>query len=347
MSYSALQKPLALAGGALALYFGLRYLLPLILPFLLGAGLALAAEPLVRWGEKRVGLPRPAAAGAGVSALLLAAALLAVLVGRLALRELASLMDDLPDLEAAAGQALTALEDGLVFLADRSPEGVRPVLLRCATDLSGQGAAVLQGLVRRAPGAISGLLARVPDVLLALGTGVLSAFFFSARLPKLRQRLSQALPESWRQRLAALRQCRAALGGWLRTQVKLGALTMLISAAALTWMRVRHSLLWAMGIALVDAAPLLGSGTVLLPWSLVAFLEGKGARALGLLGTYCLCALTRSILEPKLLGRQLGIDPLATLAALYVGYRLLGVAGILLAPMAAVVGMALVQAREG
>ena len=78
---------------------------------------------------------------------------------------------------------------------------------------------------------------------------------------------------------------------------------------------------------------ILGTGTVLVPWSVVSFLQGDTPRALGILGIYITAALTRSMLEPKLLGQHLGLDPLVTLIALYIGYRLWGVGGMLLAPV--------------
>lgn len=85
----------------------------------------------------------------------------------------------------------------------------------------------------------------------------------------------------------------------------------------------------------MDAFPVLGTGTVLLPWSLICLLQRDGARAAGILGLYITAAVLRSVLEPRLVGRQLGLDPLAALAALYTGYRLWGVAGMLLMPMLA------------
>ena len=98
-------------------------------------------------------------------------------------------------------------------------------------------------------------------------------------------------------------------------------------------LRIPDALLWASGICLVDAFPILGTGTVLLPWSLLCFLQADTARAIGLISTYVAVTLTRSLLEPKFLGRHLGLDPLVTLLALYAGFRLWGIGGMILAPL--------------
>ena len=86
----------------------------------------------------------------------------------------------------------------------------------------------------------------------------------------------------------------------------------------------------------MDALPVLGTGTVLVPWSLVCLLQGDTVRGIGLLGVYAAASLTRSVLEPRFIGRQLGLDPLVTLLAMYAGYRLWGLAGMILAPLLAV-----------
>ena len=93
----------------------------------------------------------------------------------------------------------------------------------------------------------------------------------------------------------------------------------------------------------MDALPVLGSGTVLLPWALFSLLQGQLPRALGLLATYACAALTRSTLEPRLVGRHLGLDPLVTLACLYLGYRLWGFGGMILSPMLGSIAMELAR----
>ena len=133
--------------------------------------------------------------------------------------------------------------------------------------------------------------------------------------------------------LDSARRMRGVLGKWLLAQCKLMSITFAIVAAGLTLLRIPSSLLWALLVALVDALPILGTGTVLVPWSVVSFLQGDTPRALGILGIYITAALTRSMLEPKLLGQHLGLDPLVTLIALYIGYRLWGVGGMILAPL--------------
>ena len=104
---------------------------------------------------------------------------------------------------------------------------------------------------------------------------------------------------------------------------------------------VPRAVFWAALVAAVDAVPMLGTGLVLGPWAAVSFLQGDNLRGAGLLGIYGVAAMTRTVLEPRLVGRQLGLDPLVTLAALYLGFRLWGLPGLLLAPVVAAAGKSL------
>ena len=102
-------------------------------------------------------------------------------------------------------------------------------------------------------------------------------------------------------------------------------------------LRVEPAVLLAGLTALVDALPIFGSGTVLVPWGIWALLSGDLLRGFGLLFLYGLVTLVRSLLEPRLVGRRAGLPPLVALISMYGGFRLFGILGLLLAPLAAVV----------
>jgi predicted PurR-regulated permease PerM len=111
-------------------------------------------------------------------------------------------------------------------------------------------------------------------------------------------------------------------------------------------MKLPNALLWAMLVTTVDILPILGVGTVLVPWSLVSYLQGSPAKAVTLLCIFLVVWLVRSMLEPKLIGRELGLDPLVTLLCIYGGFRLWGIIGMLLAPLAAICVVQLWRIRQ-
>ena len=316
------------------LWLTVKFLLPLLSPFLLGALLALAAAPTVAVLCPGARWPRAVSTAVGVSMAFCFLALLLLILCAFALRQLKALAGVLPDLEETAKAGLTLVQTRLLELAAHAPKGIRPLLEDNVRTLLADSGSLLGKLTAWLLGLAGSLLAHVPDSALGLGTAILSAFLISAKLPRIRKWLCQRIPnEQLRSALETARRMRKVLLRWLLAQCKLMSITFAIVAAGLTLLRIPSSFLWALLVALVDALPILGTGTVLVPWSVVCFLQGDTPRALGILGIYITAALTRSMLEPKLLGKHLGLDPLVTLIALYIGYRLWGVGGMILAPL--------------
>lgn len=339
--YNGIRKAFSLLFFLLAVWLGIQFLLPLLFPFLLGGALALAAEPMVAFLCRSLRLRRGAAAGIGVTAAFCLIVLLLMLLCALIVRELGVLVSILPSLEQAAAGGIAALSGWAMELVSRLPGGLRDLLSPGITEFFSGSSQLLSQAFRYVVGLTGGVLSQVPDGALVLGTAVISSYMLSAKLPKLRDWLREKISrERIRKYLESLHRVKAALGGWLKAQVKLMGLTWVILTLALVLLRIPYAPLWATAVALVDAFPILGTGTVLLPWALVCFLQEDTVRAVGLLGTYAVISLTRSVMEPRLLGSHLGLDPLLTLAALYAGYRLWGFGGMILAPVLAV---ALVQ----
>lgn len=321
----------------LGLWLGVRFLLPLTLPFLLGTALALLAEPMTAFFCTSLRLPRAGAAAISVTAAFCFLAILVLLLCALILRELGNLAGILPDLEQTALNGMTMLSDWLLGLIQRLPDGIRTILTRNITGLFSGGSELLDQTVRYVLGLASAILTHVPDSALTFGTAVISSYMIAAKLPQIRIWLADHLPRQKLQPAAeSFHRIKSAVGGWLLAQLKLSGVTWCILTLGFLLLRIPYGPLWAALTALVDAFPILGTGTVLLPWALISLLQGSTARAIGLGGLYAAVTLTRSILEPKLVGKQLGLDPLLTLMALYAGYRIWGLFGMLLSPLLAV-----------
>lgn len=330
------RKLLTLGALLLGLYVSIRYLLPLIFPFLLGGALALAAEPIVRFLNRRLRLPRPAAAGIGVSLSFFFLAMAVLILAALVLRQMRMLTGVLPDLENTIRGGMQTLSSQLQELADKAPGGTATVLKRRISDFFSGGSAILDQAVSYLLHLASGILSQVPGRALSFGTAIIASFMISAKLPRLKAAIRTRFGQKLQPLLDTLRRLRHSLLCWLKAQLKLSGITFAVAAGGLLLLRIPYAFLWAAVIALVDAFPVLGTGAVLVPWSLISFLQGDTMLAFGLLGLYCAAAVIRTVLEPRLVGKQLGLDPLVTLLALYAGFKLFGLPGMIFAPMLAV-----------
>lgn len=335
------RKIAVIALAAAAAFLALRYVLPLLLPFLVGLLIALAAERPVATLTRR-GLRRGIAAALCVGGLLSLTAAALWLLLRRGVYELQALGRELPELLASLASPLQRLRDWLTSLTHRAPEGIRPALREYVDALFAGAPSQLGRVSASAIGWASTLAAKLPGALLWLGTALLSGFFFSAELPELRAKLRQILPPKAKNAAKkAAQRVKYALGGWVKAQIRLTGVTFAIVTVGLLLIGIDYALLLGAVIALVDALPLFGSGAVLLPWSLLFFLRGNARCGFSLIGVYAAAALTRTVLEPRLLGRQMGLSPLLALLSVYLGGRLFGLLGMIFAPVGAMVAVQL------
>lgn len=326
--------------GLLALWAVVAWLLPLFWPlvpaFLVAA---VTRRPACALREK-TGMPASVAAGICVLVLYLLLGAALFLLSRTLLRELGSFLREVPSM---AEQLLYLLEDLRLWLTDltlRLPDGVSAALTDAVNEAFGGGAGFARSLPAKLLAAVTVAAGKLPGAAMFLVTAVVASFLAAAALPRMQPALGRLLPPPWRNRLALVwHRCRTAVGGWLRAQAKLLGVTFLLVTVGLFLLGQPYPLLLGAVIALVDLLPVLGTGAVLLPWGLWQFVGGKPSVGVGLLVLYGVTAVTRLTLEPRFLGKQMGIPPLLTLTAVYAGYRAAGFAGLLLAPIAASVAL--------
>ena len=318
--------------SCLAILTGL-FLLPLLwkcaLPFLFAALLALCMERPVAFLVS-LGLKRQWASGLVlIGALGLVGGGLWLALSRLAY-ELGQFLLQLPLLCSGLLEN-SRLQSRIYAFVVAAPVPMQEWLQATLDNLISGGLALPGRLYDYMTSLAAEFAASLPLGLLSLATALLAAYYFSAAWPTLGARLSRRLPEGCPALLAALsRHLKAALLAWLRTQGWLMLITFCELLAGFSLIGVSYALLAALVGALVDALPFFGAGTLLLPWALVAFLQGESP--VGLLLLYGVTWLTRTALEPKLMGDQAGVPPLLSLATMYAGFRLLGIWGLLLAP---------------
>lgn len=324
--------------GALAAFLAFRYLFEPFLPFIAAWCVALLGAPAVAWLERRTGLPRPVWAvlllllglGGAVAGLYFVVDRLMLESGELLARlrslrteDIVGMLDRLPlvgELTAGGGElrerligvVMSALSDILGGIGSR----LSSVALRVATGL--------------------------PSVLLALTVGTVACFYFMLEQDSIRAALLSLLPQRWRSCIVGgesrgplRRRLGAWLGRWLRAYIVLFFITFCELLLGFILLGVDCALLVALLVAAVDLLPVLGTGAVLLPWALCCFAAGHGGRGVGLIVLYGVITVVRQIAEPHVVGGSVGIHPLVSLVAMYVGFKLLGLPGLLLFPLLA------------
>lgn len=322
------------AACAAGLWLFAAVLLPVLAPFLIGLAVAALVQKPVSLLLRRTQLPRGLAAFLCVLVIFggLFAGLFFLL--RAVLTELSGFLRKLPALAASLAGPLSHLEARLLELAGKLPDGIGTGLRSGIKSLFESGSVLGSRIYDWLFDFASGFFGKAPGIVLFIITSILASFMSAGDLPAIRDALRSRLPEKWRTRLEKLlTHLKVSLGGWLRAQFKLMGVMFLLVTAGLAILGVDYPLLFGLIVALVDALPVFGTGTVLIPWALAELLLGSVPRGAALVILY-LCTLTvRSITEPKLVAAQAGLPPIASLMAMYLGARAFGVAGIVLFPL--------------
>lgn len=330
--------------AAVFIWLTVAFCLPIGLPFLLGFLLALAAEPATGLLQRRLALPREACVALSVSCVcFLTATVLFLLLGFL-WRQMQQLAGFLPQLEIALQQGTELLWTWLQRMGQQLPGALGELAAELTDRLFNSGNTFLEQALTLLPKLAAGIFDSLSQWLLALVTGIISAYMIAVRLPALGAWWRSHQPPRWQEVWhPALLKIKKAMGGWLWAEVKLAGIAFAIMLLGFWLLRIQRPLIWAGLITLVDIFPILGVGAVLIPWALVCFLQDNAARGIGILAVYAVVWLTRSVLEPKLIGKGLGLDPLVTLIAIYAGWKLMGILGLLLAPLLALAVTQLVK----
>ena len=309
-------------------------LLSLFMPFLLAWGAAALLDGVVRRLHRRLGWSR------GVLSLLTLLVLfgaLSVALGLLvrgAVREVISLAENWDSLLNAAREAFARLDDYTRRLTRALPfEVLAPD--QSLLERLGELVSAWLGSVTPSLGNLTSFAtdkARdVSSFVVALVFFLMGTYFLCADYPYLRTRIAQRMDDG---ALSVLRQVKAAVmaafGGYLKAQVLLSAAVFFILLCGFALTGQSYAMLLALGLAVLDFIPLLGAGTVMVPWAALDLLVGNYSRAAAVIAIWGVVALFRRVAEPKFVGDQTGLSPILSLISIYVGMRLAGVMGMIL-----------------
>lgn len=335
MSDLSLRKYLLLGAAIVLAYPLVSNLLPIAMPLLLSVILAKASQPSIRFLERHLTKNRALTVGLGVTGVLLLTTGILFLLSTILVRQLARLTELLPTLTEAVTQGTLLLKNWLLGLAQKAPAELQLPINNAITNLLSSGTGLLEQAVGTLPKLAGNFLWHLSDGLVGFVTILLATYMIAARWPQLALWFANHTSAPWRQRLGtAMTELRRSMLGWIIAQLKLALICFALLLGGFLLLKIPYALLWAALTTVVDSLPIFGVGTVLVPWSIVSFLQGNTPKAIGLLGIFAIIWLARSVLSPRLVSKELGLDSLATLLAIYVGFRLWGFWGLVLAPVA-------------
>lgn len=186
-------------------------------------------------------------------------------------------------------------------------------------------------------------LTKLPIVFVNIVITVLATYFICTEKFYILDKLEHHVPKPWIKKAnIKIKKITSTLGKYLKAEVIMICITFIIVLIGMYMFRfigfnITYPLLLALAIGFVDALPILGAGTVLIPWSIIEAINGDLKFGIALILLYAITILTKQLLEPKIVSSEIGIHPIFTLIAMYTGVRFMGILGLLVGPIVLII----------
>ncbi len=336
---------IVIAGIVALLWLFFKYAISALMPFILAALVAALISPLAKKIAEKTKIPRKLCAAviliavfSGVSALLYAG------ISRLVL-ELGKLLQRLSENPEIIGDTFEGIIDRLTgngshfsflqkIFESEALSGLGIDIDKVVRDAIG---GAISSLTAALPSAAVALIREIPSVLLFIVVLLIAAYYFSSDDGGISRGLASLLPDKWQRKIPMIgEKIKKTLVGYVKAYFLIMLLTFCEMLLGLSILGVEYAFIMAVVISVVDILPILGAGTVLVPWAIFYFLTSNTPLGVGLLVLYAVTLVIRQFAEPKIVGGAIGIHPLVTLASVYLGLRFLGFAGIFMGPLVAI-----------
>lgn len=328
---------------AVGLWLLIEYALPILLPFGVAYALSCGVRPIARWLHKKT---KTSHAFWAVVLIILTAALLTALIwfgASILIREasdaIASMSDMLNQPDNPVSRFADKIESfgkrfhlGSGDFSDTLPEMVKAAVTQISTWVAG-GA--------------GDILGHLPSFVFTLFVGIIALFYFCLDSKGISKMIGGFLPRPMIEKASKTASViMRGLGRFVKAYFVIMMITFVELLCGFLVMRVRYAFLAALLIAIIDVLPVLGVGTVLIPWSALSFIEGDAVRGIQLLVLLGVMYIVRQAVEPRILGKNAGVHPVVALIFVYAGFCLAGVVGMILAPILLNAGAVLWEERE-
>lgn len=302
------------------------------MPFVIGWIISCIANPFVAFLERKLKIRRKAGTVVVIVCVIAAVSGIGYGLGAVLWRQVSGFVEEVPSMWEAVKHDF----DKLGVLINQYI-GVRaPKFADALNDLGNTIGEMITDLPKSLNFStfegMGSMVGNIASVIISIIMCMLSAYFFIADRDWVINFVHKVLPENVTHKYdvfsSSLRQ---AVGGYFKAQFRIEVWMYMLLLVGLTVLKVRYSLLIALLMAFLDFLPFFGTGIVLVPWAVVTVIGGNYLRAFGFLVIWGVGQLFRQLIQPKIMGESIGMEPIPTLFLLFVGYRVAGVGGMLIA----------------
>ena len=302
------------------------------MPFLIGWIIALIANPLVKFLEEKLKIKRKA-----VSVMVIILVIAGVIgAGYLIIAKLVTetmgFINDLPNIWKSLEEDMKVITQNLNGIYARLPKNQQENLMSLGEELTNLGKNVVGNFGTPTVVAVGTFAKNIPSIVISVIMCILSAYFFTAEKDYVSGQCHRIMPKALQEKWDVVYQSlKSAIGGYLKAQLKIEIWIYLLLLIGLMILDINYAALIAFGIAILDILPFFGTGLVMIPWAIVKFLSADYTMCIGLLIIWGVSQLVRQMIQPKIVGDSIGMPAIPTLFLLYIGYKVAGVIGMIIA----------------
>lgn len=309
------------------------------MPFLIAFIISLLIEPLIKFVNKKTSLTRK------TSAIIVLIFVASIIIGLLAwgitsiISEATNLLQGLNTYIENAYKGVQNIISNIDFNKLKIPEEVTKVIQNSIWDFIG----TVSNWVKDFLTSLMSFLTEIPTIAVYIGICFIAIYFICTDKLYMIDQMEHHLPKEWVKRIGKhTRELISTLGDYLKAQVTLILISFFISLIGLYIFKfigfnVKYPLLAAIGIGFVDALPILGSGTAMIPWAVISAINGDIKLALAIIFLWVLMSVIRQLAEPRVVSKHIGIHPIFTLIAMYTGFKAIGVLGMFVGPIVLII----------
>ena len=304
------------------------------IPFFIAFVVSLLIEPLIRRVMRVTNFTRK------VSAIITLVFVFVLIIGLLiwgitiAVTEASNILNNL---NYNMDLLMSSISNFINFQSSRIkvPEPIKEMAQNLLQDLIGEGTRIAQLALTKI---VSGV-GNIPQIMICTGITLLATYFVCTDKMYLLDQMEHHLPREWVNKVGRkLRKVITSIGLYLKAQGILVGISFFIVLIGLVLfkmigMNVKYPLMIALAIGFVDALPIVGSGTIMIPWAVISAFHGDIGLAVALLILFVIMMITRQLMEPRIVSTHIGVHPIFTLIAMYTGFQLIGIWGLFLGPI--------------
>ena len=310
------------------IYIFFKYVFSWIAPFVVGIVIAIALDPLIRLINKKLRVKRTPVAILITVLLWIIIGFIIFKIGEVVYNQALNLLEYINTLDPKS--IVSDISKWITNqINDAAPELVKPVndmLSQAASALVSFATSILQGL--------TGFLFKLPDILIFLVVSIMASIFISIDLPKIKTFFELQIPKKNRIDFIEARDFfQNKIFNLVRAYAIILTITFLELLVCFYLIGIQYAFLLAMLVALLDLLPIIGTSTFLVPWGIITMIGGDIKTGIWLIVIAVVVSVVREIIQPRIVGSQIGLSPLLTLLSMYVGLKIFGLIGMFIVPL--------------